>query len=468
MVFSSYLFLFWFLPLTLGVYYTAPRRWRHLLLTLLSYLFYGWANPWFVLLMLFSTAVDYVGGLILIGRLGHSPPSARQRRFGVTLSVVMNLSLLGFFKYLGFAQSSLNVLLEAFGHEAVSVYTVVLPVGISFYTFQSMSYTIDLYREQVPPARSFLDFACYVSLFPQLVAGPIVRYADVAEQLVHRDHTVEKFASGVFFLACGLAKKVLLANPAGEIADACFDAGGLLWHQAWAGALAYAFQIYFDFSGYSDMAVGLGRMLGFEFLRNFNRPYLSESMTEFWHRWHISLSTWLRDYLYIPLGGNRLGPRRTYLNLFATMLLGGLWHGAGWTFVVWGAAHGLLLAFERLAGKDSLYRRAPRPVRVALTFLLVLITFVVFRAETIGAAGRVLRAGVGCGAGSPLLNGLIYSPDHLLYLGVSSVVVWLCPDTWELAEPLTPAKAAGAFALVVLAAAAMLTQSYNPFLYFRF
>ena len=236
------------------------------------------------------------------------------------------------------------------------VLAIALPIGISFYTFHALSYTIDVYRGTAPPVRSFIDFACYIALFPQLVAGPIIRYNTVADQLVSRSHTWEKFASGVTLFILGFAKKILLANPMGRVADAAFDAQSLSAPDAWFGALAYAFQIYFDFSGYSDMAIGLGRMIGFEFLKNFDSPYQAESITDFWRRWHISLSTFLRDYLYIPLGGNRKGPRRTYVNLIVVMLLGGLWHGANWTFVAWGAYHGILLAFERFRGKRSALR----------------------------------------------------------------------------------------------------------------
>lgn len=470
MVFSSHIFIFYFLPFVLGLYYACPRRGRHLLLTLASYVFYGWANPWFVFLMFFSTVVDYFCGWLIVGRPGGPPPSERQRRGAVALSVVTNLSLLGFFKYLGFVQTNLNVLLEALGYQALEVYQVVLPVGISFYTFQSMSYSIDLYRGQARPARSFLDFACYVAMFPQLVAGPIVRYHELAEQLRWRAHTVDKFAQGVLFFTLGFAKKVLLANPMGEVADAAFGAGSLAWLDAWTGVIAYAFQIYFDFSGYSDMAVGLGLMLGFEFPRNFNYPYRAESITDFWRRWHISLSTWLRDYLYIPLGGNRRGVRRTYLNLAIVMLLGGLWHGAEWTFVVWGAIHGAMLILERLAGKTPFYRNAPPPLRVAFTFLIVLIAWVFFRAPNVSAALAYVGAmfGMGNGTGSALLGSLLYSPDHLLLLAVCALVTWGCPDTWEWVSPLTRRKAVMALAALGVTTATLFMQTYNPFLYFRF
>lgn len=471
MVFSSLLFVFYFLPLALALYYACPRPGRHLLLTLASYVFYGWANPWFVFLMLFSTVVDYACGIAIVGRPGEPMPAERRRRAGVAVSVVVNLSLLGFFKYLGFAQANLNLLLEALGHEAVAVYKVVLPVGISFYTFQSMSYSIDLYRGQARPARSFVDFACYVALFPQLVAGPIVRYHEIAEQLRYRAHTLEKIAGGTFFFAMGFAKKILLANPMGQVADAAFGAGALAWHQAWAGVLAYAFQIYFDFSGYSDMAVGLGLMLGFELPRNFAYPYRAESITDFWRRWHISLSTWLRDYLYIPLGGSRKGVRRTYVNLAAVMLLGGLWHGAEWTFVVWGAIHGSMLILERLAGKQSFYRDAPKTARVAFTFVIVLITWVFFRAPGVSAAFAYLGAMFGFGSPGPSaapLNGVLYAPEQRLLFALCALVVWRCPDTWEVASPVTARKALAAAAALGAAAATMFTQTFNPFLYFRF
>lgn len=482
MVFSSHLFLFYFLPTALALYYTCPWRWRSLLLTVLSYIFYGWANPWFVFLMLVSTAIDYSAGQFISGRwnmpwyrglepAGPGMPPQRQRKTALIMSIVSNLSLLGFFKYLGFAQTNLNYLLNLFGYEGVRVFGVVLPVGISFYTFQSMSYAIDLYRGHARPAQNFLDFACYVSLYPQLVAGPIVRYQDLADQLVERSHTVGKFAQGLLFLAFGLAKKILLANPMGQVADTAFSAGALTPLQAWTGVFAYAFQIYFDFSGYSDMAIGLGLMLGFRFKRNFDLPYLSQSITEFWRRWHISLSTWLRDYLYIPLGGNRLGPRRTYANLAAVMLLGGLWHGAQWTFVIWGAIHGALLALERWHGKNTLYARLPRPLPTLLTFGLVLITWVFFRADNLPAATQYLGAMFGLGpkpAATQLLDALLFAPQYLLIFAVCVLVHWRKWDTWDIAYELKPVRLVGAAAALTCSVAVLFTQSYNPFLYFRF
>ena len=307
-----------------------PGATRWLLVT--SYIFYGWWNPWFVLLMLFITAVNYACGRSLT-RPG---ASERARWWSVALTVAISLGLLGFFKYWVFFQTNLNYVLGSFGQDALPVWQVVLPIGISFYVFHALSYAVDVYRGTAPVARSFADFACYIALFPQSVAGPIIRYNTVAHDLRDREHTTSRFAAGAVLFMLGFAKKVLIANPIGTIADAAFGAQALDAPAAWFGVLAYAFQIYFDFCGYSDMAVGLGRMFGFEFMKNFDSPYRAESITDFWRRWHISLSTFLRDYLYIPLGGNKRGTTRTYVNLALVMLFGGLWHGANWTFIVVG------------------------------------------------------------------------------------------------------------------------------------
>jgi alginate O-acetyltransferase complex protein AlgI len=479
MVFSSHLFVFWFLPAALLLYFGAlalsrrlpGNRWLpHLTLTLLSYAFYGWANPAFVLLMLFSTVVDYVCGLVI----GRDPPGARTRRqrVAVTVSVVTNLGLLGFFKYFNFGLDSWNVLAAGAGFPVWdTVLRVTLPLGISFYTFQSMSYTLDVYRGRTGPLRSFLDFACYVSLFPQLVAGPILRFHELADQLRHRTHSLEKASRGAAFFCLGMAKKVLLANPCGKVADLAFEAGSLGPLDAWYGAVAYAFQIYFDFSGYTDMAIGLGLALGFVFPKNFDSPYLSASITEFWRRWHISLSSWLRDYLYVPLGGNRKGPVRTYVNLFLVMLLGGLWHGAAWTFVVWGAYHGVLLAVERWRGKRSLAPGLPPVGRRVVTFLLVTVGWVFFRAESLPHALRYLGSMVGLTPVRPeaaLLSAVTGAPYYLGTFLVAALVTWGAPQTWDWTRRLTPVRAGAALGAFALALAAMEAQGYNPFIYFIF
>jgi alginate O-acetyltransferase complex protein AlgI len=348
---------------------------------------------------------------------------------------------------------------------------VILPVGISFYTFQSMSYAIDVYRGDAPAMRRLVDFCCFETLFPQLVAGPIVRYRDIALQMLHRTHTWDKFARGVAFFAVGMAKKVLIANPMGHVADRAFDAAALHAVDAWYGIVAYAFQIYFDFSGYSDMAVGLGLMMGFLFIQNFNQPYRAESITDFWRRWHISLSTWLRDYLYIPLGGNRLGAMRTYVNLMLVMLIGGLWHGASWNFVIWGGLHGGMLAAERVGGKKSAYRRLPRPIRVALTFFIVCIGWVFFRAHTLPQAVGYLTSLFGMAAtnaGSEMIAAAIWTPFHVVIFLIAVAVVWKGPESWVFTRQLSPRRAGVVMGMLALAVVMMWSQAENPFLYFRF
>jgi len=308
-------------------------------------------------------------------------------------------------------------------------------------------------------------------MFPQLVAGPIIRFSEVADQLRTRTHTATKFARGVAFFCVGLSKKVLLANPCGKVADLAFEAGSLHPLEAWYGATAYAFQIYFDFSGYSDMAIGLGLMLGFVFPKNFDSPYRAQSITEFWHRWHISLSTWLRDYLYVPLGGNRKGPTRTYVNLFMVMLLGGLWHGAAWTFVAWGTLHGVMLALERFRGRTALYGALPPGARVAATFVLVLVSWVFFRSASLADAFRYLGDMVGYGApqsGAVLLAGIVYEPYYLGTFVGAAVVVWTCPQTWDWTRVITWPRALAVVGLLLLSAAALTTQAFNPFIYFIF
>ncbi|MDA8015815.1 MAG: MBOAT family protein [Thermoanaerobaculia bacterium] len=480
MVFSSHLFIYYFLPLALLVHALSwkllPRPMRHLGLLVVSYLFYGWANPAFVFLMLFSTAVDYACGL-LIDSAPEGDAGRRRRRLAVTTSVLSNLGLLGFFKYFNFGIDTWNAAVQAAGITGWAndeVMRIVLPLGISFYTFQSMSYTIDVFRGRCAALRNPVDFACYVAMFPQLVAGPILRFREVADQLDARRHTLAKTARGTAFFSIGLAKKVLLANPCGKVADLTFGTHGLGVLDAWYGVVAYAFQIYFDFSGYTDMAIGLGLLLGFRFPKNFDSPYRSRSLTEFWRRWHMSLSRWLRDYLYIPLGGNRKGRRRTYVNLMLVMLLGGLWHGAAWTFVAWGAIHGGLLAFERLRrdlGKAPL--PGPPAMHMVATFLLVLVGWVFFRSADLGDAFAYLGAMFGLGADSAastaaLISSIAGAPYYLGTVLMAAVVVWAAPQTWDFTERLTAPKAVVSLLLLVVSLVVMDTQGYNPFIYFIF
>jgi alginate O-acetyltransferase complex protein AlgI len=510
MVFSSHLFLFYFLPAALLLYYASSGYGRLLALTLVSLLFYGWANPWFIPVVVWTALLDYCcGGLIAGGWRNQPLPAAggdgaapaalapRRRRWPLALSVAANLGMLAFFKYTMFAEENLARILHGFGHEGRDLLVIVLPIGISFYTFESISYVLDIYRGNARPAsfwvyerygrapadrmpwlarlgieaRAFLSYLCYLTQFPHLVAGPIIRYRDIERQLHQRTHTLELFARGVAFFSIGLAKKVLLANPMGEIADAAFAAAGLPWQDAWFGAIAYAFQIYCDFSGYSDMAIGLGLMMGFRYPRNFRAPYLAESITEFWRRWHISLSTWLRDYLYLPLGGNRRGRLRTYANLLLVMLIGGFWHGAAWTFLAWGAIHGVMLATERTLGKTSLYSPLPKPMRIAVTFLIVCLAWVFFRSPTLGGAGDYLLAMSGLGSPRPeawLVESELYDHYRLLAFAACALVIWGGIQTWEFTRVITPLRAVACALLLATAVGAMWSQAENPFLYFRF
>lgn len=485
MVFSSHIFFYYFLPLTLAIYLMLPMRGKHISLTLLSYLFYGWANPWFVVLMLVQTVIDYVAGMTIAqqwGQRGSAPvellsrhvPRSGLQKTSLALALISNLAMLGFFKYFNFGIDTYNSLATSMGFDHArwdTVFRVTLPLGISFYTFQSMSYSIDVYRGDARAIRSILDYMCYVAMFPQLVAGPIVRFQDVSDQFLERTHTFEKFGRGVAFVSFGLAKKILIANPCGKIADTVFDAATTSTADAWYGVTAYAFQIYFDFSAYSDMAIGLGLMTGFVFAKNFDSPYKSQSITEFWRRWHLSLSTWLRDNLYIPLGGSRRGEVRTYFNLAIVMLLGGLWHGASWNFVIWGGIHGGMLGFERLQGKDSLYRRMPSPIRTGLTFVIILFTWVFFRASDLTASTNYIRSMLGVGVrqdGTDLIGGLIYHPYYLGSVLLAGVIVWGCPQTWDFTRRITWPKAAFCVVTLALSLLVMEAQAFNPFIYFIF
>jgi alginate O-acetyltransferase complex protein AlgI len=485
MVFSSQIFLFYFLPLVLALYYVLPFRARTALIAISSYVFYGWANPIWAVIMFFGCSVDYVCGRLLLRLsglpdvdglppvIGPDVPRTRAMKTVLVVSIVTNLGLLAVFKYTGFVAENLNALAAMLGLGAglVPVLHLVLPVGISFYTFKAMSYAIDVYRGDARPMRRFTDYMCFEAFFPDLVAGPIIRYASMEEQMRARQHTLEKFARGVAFFALGMGKKILLANPMGHIADTAFAAGPTHASDAWFGVVGYAFQIYFDFSGYSDMAIGLALMMGFVLMQNFDSPYKSASITEFWRRWHISLSTWLRDYLYIPLGGNRKGPRRTMVNLMTVMLLGGLWHGASWNFVVWGGIHGGMLALERRFGAAHPLRRLPRALGVAATFLVVTVSWVFFRAKTLGQALVYMGSMCGLAATTPasdVLAGALYTPYHAAMFLVCGALVWGMPNTWQLTERLSAPRALWAAATLALATLVMWTQTTNPFLYFQF
>ena len=460
MVFSSFVFLLVFLPLILLLYYISPGRIKNLVLLLGSLLFYAWGEPVYVLIMLFSTVFDYTNGrLISYFKVGNRNPWAKAV---LIVDICGNLGILGFFKYADFFIGTVNSLTGA----GIGLLQIALPIGISFYTFQTMSYTIDVYRGQVPPQRNILDFATYVTLFPQLIAGPIVQYKTVAHELGKRRVGLEDFSEGVYRFSKGLAKKVLLANQIGSLWDTISSMQELTVATAWLGAIAYSFQIYFDFSGYSDMAIGLGRMFGFHFLENFDFPYVSKSITEFWRRWHISLGSWFREYVYIPLGGNRKGKLRQVMNLLIVWMLTGLWHGASWNFVLWGLYYGLLLILEKLF-LSKILERLSGVLKHIYSLFLILLGWMIFAQTDMSRLGVYLKAMFGVGV--ELVNS-----DFWYFLscnGVLLVILVLCSmNVWKRIpqKMLGVCKPVLMVLFMALSFAFLVGDSYNPFLYFRF
>ena len=461
MIFSSLPFLFFYLMAVLAVYKLSPLKLRNLILLLVSLFFYGWGEPVYILIMLLSIGVDYVHGM-LVERWREDGKKARR---AVASSVFFNLAILVFFKYWDFLAGNINALTGL----RLPILGLPLPIGISFYTFQTMSYTIDVYRRDAPVQRNIVSFGAYVTLFPQLIAGPIVRYRSVADQLVSRKEDLEKFVSGIRRFTVGLAKKVLLANAIGQLWDQSLAADGLTAAGAWLGLLAYAFQIYFDFSGYSDMAIGLGRMLGFDFLENFNYPYISKSVVEFWKRWHISLTTWFREYVYFPLGGNRVPKWKWIRNILTVWLLTGIWHGAGWNFLLWGLYYGAWMLAERLFWGKWL-EKLPGWVQHVYTVLVVLIGWALFAVEDMGRLGGYFGALFGAGGLYSPLDGYrlrTYLPT-LVILAVGSTP--LMKKLWDrlgekVRSVLLPVLV---LAALILCTASLVDAGYNPFLYFRF
>ncbi len=483
MVFSSLTFLYIFLPLVLVINYLSPRKYRNFMLLVASFVFYAWGGISLSLLLLTSVVFNYFTGRLMGWNQGKKAEKAI-----LTLGLVGNLSLLGFYKYAGFLVLNLNSLLKSMDLPLMEDPGIILPIGISFYTFQALSYLIDLYKRKVEVQRNFVDLALYISLFPQLIAGPIVRYNDIAEQLSKRISSAEKFVSGIKRFSIGLAKKVLIANQFAVLADTAFQTAPaeLSTFIAWGGILAYSLQIYFDFSGYSDMAIGLGRMLGFEFLENFNFPYIARSLRDFWKRWHISLTNWFRDYLYIPLGGNRVSKVRVYLNLSIVFFLTGLWHGASWSFVAWGLLHGLFMVIEKL-GFDRLLERTWRPLQHIYTLFVVIMAWVLFRADDFSYAWGFYEAMF---TYNPMeinrdilyifFNDKVYA---LLVLAlISSTRLWVV--IYDHARRLSSSFSQSsqkylhfAFGILVLlfviatfmfSSMELTANSYNPFIYFRF
>ena len=481
MVFSSLIFLFFFLPGTVAVYYALRQELRNVFLLAVSLFFYAWGEVAYLPVMLASIVVNYLAGIFLERFRAPRPQAAI-----LTLGIAANLTLLCYFKYANFLAANLHALLAAILPAslvpALTLGPVHLPVGISFFTFHAISYLMDIYRRKVAAQPKVIDLALYIALFPQLVAGPVVRYRDVARQIIEpRVVTAGDFAEGIRRFVFGLGKKVLLANPIGQTANTIFaldPATALGTPVAWLGLLCYTLQIYFDFSGYSDMAIGLGRMFGFRFLENFAHPYISRSLGEFWRRWHISLSSWFRDYLYIPLGGNRRGPARTYVNLVSVFFLCGLWHGANWTFVVWGLWHGAFLILERVGWEARLARLWP-PLQHAYAMLAVALGWVFFREDTLPGALAYLRVLGGGGvsvrtAGSSLTEYLDFGLACTLLVGLvctGPVLAWIERRRASGGPAAVVFDYAGVAALYAVFADCILSLSggaYNPFIYFRF
>ena len=460
MVFSSLNFLFIFFPLVMLLHLIAPRALKNPVLLVASLIFYAWGEPVYIGLMVFSVVYNYLAGRQLEGRRGGGKKPV------LAAALLVNLGILGFFKYYGFAVRSFNALTGL----SLGYHQLPLPIGISFYTFQALSYVIDVYKGKVRAQRRFIDFAVYITMFPQLVAGPIVKYSDIETQLQDRRTSLVACGFGAERLILGLAKKVLLANNLGLLYETIQAAPGRSVMTAWLGALAYTLQIYFDFSGYSDMAIGMGHMLGFKFVENFNYPYLAQSVTEFWRRWHISLSSWFRDYVYIPLGGNRVSRGRHVLNLLIVWMLTGLWHGASWNFVLWGLYYGVLLILEKYV-TGRLLEKLPKAACRACTLLLVAVGWVIFSNTDFAAMRGYLGNLIGLGATGFADAAFLY---HLRGSLALILIALLCcgpgPKNWLLRRTYsTPIAAVGLNALLLILCAAFLVYgSYNPFLYFRF
>jgi alginate O-acetyltransferase complex protein AlgI len=462
MLFSSYVFILCFLPVTLaGWWFLRGTSTRLIFLTAASYFFYGWWDWRFLPLMIASTTVDYIAG----GKIARSDSEPVRQRW-LICSLTFNLAILGFFKYYGFFADSVDRVAASMGAtHLLPTLHLILPIGISFYTFNSMSYTIDIYRRLVRPAKSALHFSAFVALFPHLVAGPIVRFADIEDQFaaLKTRLSAAQGSLGIYFFVVGLGKKMVIADRLARPVTLFFDGPsqhGLL--PAWLGVLGYTFQLYFDFSGYSDMAVGLAHLLGIQFPQNFNSPYKAANISDFWRRWHISLSTWLRDYLYFPLGGSRGSMPRTALNLGITMFLGGLWHGANWTFVIWGLYHGVLLAGHALIREHSWVPES-RLIGRVVTFMLVCLGWVLFRSETLGKAMHIFAdmAGLG-GVGSLQL----FPVTYLASLGLAALIAFFFSNSWEI--NLRPRLVYAYVLAGMLVASVLLLGGASPFLYFQF
>ncbi len=470
MLFSSMTFLFVFLPVTLAVYYLAPAQMRNLVMLAASLFFYAWGEPVYIILMLLSILMNYYCGLDIDGKR-NSPQLARR---SLIFAVAANVLVLGFFKYYGLIMETVNGTLPV----DIPYRVLPLPIGISFYTFQALSYIVDVYRGEARAQKKFTWFASYICMFPQLIAGPIVRYVDIEEQLRQRSFGIVKFGRGAMFFIRGLAKKVVIANSIGTVYEQVMQlpVGTVSVLTSWVGCLAYAFQIYFDFSGYSDMAVGLGKMFGFEFRRNFHYPYVSKSITEFWRRWHISLSTWFREYVYIPLGGNRCGGQRNMVNLILVWALTGLWHGAEWNFLLWGLYYGVLLILEKHVW-GALMDRLPGVIQHIYTFVLVMVGWVFFFSPDLGSALDYIGMMFGMGASALADRQAVFllTTHWLLFLlcilGSSSIgwtILRAFMESYKKGRTQRIMSCVIYMGIFLVSVAFLVTETFNPFLYFRF
>lgn len=466
MVFSSTIFVFLFLPLVLLCYFLAPKKLKNYILLFFSLVFYIFGGPKFLLVLLFVVLIDYIGAILIT--------KTNKKKLFLILTLILNISTLVYFKYTGFFLENVN---NIFGLN-ITIPDIVLPIGISFYTFQAMSYVIDVYRKKVSLQKNYLTLLLYVSLFPQLVAGPIVRYETIEQELKVRKTTFEDVEYGIRRFILGLAKKVIIANQMGALADTIFSSSDISTPVAWLGAIAYMFQIYFDFSAYSDMAIGLGRIFGFKFLENFNFPYISKSITEFWRRWHISLSTWFRDYVYIPLGGNRKGIKRQIINLFIVWLLTGFWHGAEWNFVIWGLYYFIFLMLEKFVFNKVL-AKTPNVIRHIYTLFIVLIGWVIFRCESLDSIKTMFTSMFTLKITEFSLNELlIYLETYAIYFILA--IIFSMPVYYKIVDKINSLKEGrlklalnilhyGSLIVIFIITIMFLAySSYNPFIYFRF
>lgn len=465
MLFSSIPFLYYFLPIVLIVYFISPKKLKNLVLLISSLIFYGWGEPKYLALMLFSIVMFYGCGLAI-----DKSETLKQKKIWLTVSVVISLAMLGIFKYADFFITNFNAVTGL----NVSLLRLALPIGISFYTFQCLSYTVDVYRGNAPAQKNLISFGAYVSLFPQLIAGPIVRYVDVANELENRTHSWDKFSLGMRRFLVGLAKKILLANQFGELVNIFRESGEKSVAFYWIYAIAFTLHIYFDFSGYSDMAIGLGRILGFNFIENFDYPYMSRSIREFWRRWHISLGSWFRDYVYIPLGGNRVGKGRWIFNTLVVWMLTGMWHGASWNFIIWGLMYAGLLLLEKFI---PAIQKLPKALGHIYAMLFVIIGFVIFNAEDMSQAWNDIAGMFGLGSVSLITEETLYylrSYGVIFiagFIGATPLIRNVCVKLENkeitgrivaVAEPIVLT------AILLLCTAYLVDGSFNPFLYFRF